>query len=1072
MPFPRGVAKAWCLSPDLAGIFSTLMGTVSVLFAQSTLDPLKLTLLPHDTNGWIHVHGRAFDSNSLVTVSASSNLVNWQTIAVLHAGSFDFFDPASATLGQRFYRFETDFLRATNDWKNQLSLPYDPFYLGISGPQQWTKFAILADDPTRVFYADSHRFTFHYDFATARLEPFLGMMPGEFDAVSQFNSNRAVILGTILVPGYPRTEYGIQFVSQDPLSRETIRDLFALVKSTIVPDPTYPDGPVQAFYIPTFEQLAVAQTNAGFFASHGIPVSAVDRWIGGDVCYSGGWALGTLKFFSATNVVAAYADGRLGPADILVTDGIPAELPYVSGLITLAAATANSHVAILAQSYGVPFAYLIDEVDRARVLEWTNREIAFQSGDFFNNGNCNVFIHPIEGPLEPRFRTNLFALRNGPAFEFAPKQIFGTYTAPVDNLLPSDIKFFGGKAANYGLLRRVIPANAEPAIAISFDLWNEFMEQTLLGGVTLRLEISNRLAGFTYPPNVGVVQAQLGAIRTLIRNGTQFTASQRDAITNALSVFDRRRNIRFRSSTNVEDAESFSGAGLYDSYSGCLADDQDDDNDGPSACDPTEEDERGVFRAIRRVYASFYNDNAFLERLRLGVDETKVGMAALVHHSTPDEFEMANGVATGRWQTQYSVFDGRIVSQPGAVSVANPDGSSLPETVDFDTRSNRAPSVTFRQGSSLLRLGDTVMTWTNDYLALANLLHQVARGYGAMFPNKPDIQLDIEFKKVAPGVLELKQVREIPTTTNRYVAPFVLNAPEVTFGNWHGFYDGIFLAHRLKSRWTLRHRNVRFTPSELEAGFYTDISIEYLNGTNVQTFEGPLTTFPNHAHTPVTNLWSSVGGIEDRWTLPATGFSMSLKTSFDREVEARAPFRTIPETLFYGLELDVHFSQPVFQISVFGEISHATNYSTRLYPFRMETSADLFRETTFDVSGQGTNIHIASSYWLPFQARGDDCRCPLLRIVESRIEGFTTTPLVLRGYWSQTFEDIHAHGYVQFLFEPRLEPGLSPQQLSELSAADIAQIYVNGNGEFNQPVLMIIGFDGSPRRFSDQDFGF
>ena len=104
--------------------------------------------------------------------------------------------------------------------------------------------------------------------------------------------------------------------------------------------------------------------------------------------------------------------------------------------------------------------------------------------------------------------------------------------------------------------------------------------------------------------------------------------------------------MRIRSSTNVEDSEEFSGAGLYDSYSGCLADEFDVDEIGPSLCDPNEPNERGVFRAIRRVFASFYNQNAFLERIRYSVNESEVGMALLAHHSFPDEIELANGVAT------------------------------------------------------------------------------------------------------------------------------------------------------------------------------------------------------------------------------------------------------------------------------------------------------------------------------------------------------------------------------------------------------------------------------------------
>src|SRR5262249_35643656 len=160
-------------------------------------------------------------------------------------------------------------------------------------------------------------------------------------------------------------------------------------------------------------------------------------------------------------------------------------------------------------------------------------------------------------------------------------------------------------------------------------------------------------------------------IRELIQHDTDFSAAQKQEIIAALNIFDPARNIRFRSSTNVEDSEQFTGAGLYDSYSGCLLDDLDNDNNGPSQCDPSETNERGVFRAIKRVYASFYNDNAVIERLRHGIDEETVGMAILVHHSTPDDFELANGVATIKAirGAGFDTTDGDLVTQKGAVSV-------------------------------------------------------------------------------------------------------------------------------------------------------------------------------------------------------------------------------------------------------------------------------------------------------------------------------------------------------------------------------------------------------------------
>lgn len=64
----------------------------------------------------------------------------------------------------------------------------------------WVKFAILLDEPWRVFYQDSTEFPFHYDFAAQRLAPFLGLDRPGFDAVSLRRENQRVVLGTLLYP--------------------------------------------------------------------------------------------------------------------------------------------------------------------------------------------------------------------------------------------------------------------------------------------------------------------------------------------------------------------------------------------------------------------------------------------------------------------------------------------------------------------------------------------------------------------------------------------------------------------------------------------------------------------------------------------------------------------------------------------------------------------------------------------------------------------------------------------------------------------------------------------------------
>ena len=68
-----------------------------------------------------------------------------------------------------------------------------------------------------------------------------------------------------------------------------------------------------------------------------------------------------------------------------------------------------------------------------------------------------------------------------------------------------------------------------------------------------------------------------------------------------------------RSSTNAEDGEEFNGAGLYDSKSGRPADDF---RPAGSCPHPTY---KPLSLALKKVWASTYNLNAFLARERFGI---------------------------------------------------------------------------------------------------------------------------------------------------------------------------------------------------------------------------------------------------------------------------------------------------------------------------------------------------------------------------------------------------------------------------------------------------------------------
>jgi hypothetical protein len=605
------------------------------------------------------------------------------------------------------------------------------------------------------------------------------------------------------------------------------------------------------------------------------------------------------------------------------------------------------------------------------------------------------------------------------------------------------------------LLRRAVPTNSPEALALSFDLWDAFLQQTLPGGQTLRTEIANRLAPYTnYPPNITALKTTLAGVRNLITSSSVFTPAQQQAITNVLRVFDPQRKIRFRSSTNVEDSEHFTGAGLYDSFSGCLLDDLDGDGAGPSRCDATENNERGVFRAIQRVYASFYNDNAFLERLRHGVDESKVGMGVLVHHSFPDEEELANGVATieFRYGTQFSSLTGDLITQLGAESVTNPDGTAVPEVVDT-FRVGTITGTDLRQRSSRVPLGAFVMNWDADYRNFVGLFKTVADAFHGFYPAKGRFLLDYEYKKDMNLGLVVKQVREIPNpaTTNR-TTTFLFNEPSQWVVGQRERGD-VFSNHRLKSLWALNAANIRLTSSNLARGIYPSGSVDYVENGQILNLSGPFSGWPGASNSPSgeSNYWTTGSGNARRtWILDTTittnvtGATPPIFTQNDFDASITVRYATAVPTVNGGS----------------GMFTTTTNEFAVLEPRRTPFPGDILVQRRMSMPGV---VDIQTSFYWPNEPpAAAGYTAPLSRFVETRITGLTSQPIVLTNYYSQTYRPGHHNFTEDFIFEPRLEPGLPPALLNELNAANIQFIHAHW-GEL-EPDINVLGLDQKLRK--------
>lgn len=926
------------------------------------------------------------------------------------------------------------------DWKNQITFPIDPFLTWPTGGNldqgPWVKFTVLMHDPTKVYFQDSTKYLFHGEFATQRLDPFVGMTIAQFDDASLHEEGQEAILGAVLFSPRPGSvpEYGVQLVRKDAYAPEMARVVLDLVKKSIVA----PAG-VKSFYFPTYEQSASASMNEGFFEASGFPVSSAERWLEGDACYSTGWALGRLRYVPPDQIDAAYAAGELKAEDILLTDSVPAEVPYVAGIVSLSPSTPNAHTAILATSFGIPFVYLSGAQQKQRAMELADQDVVLRAANEYESF-CKTTLFDVTGEISPADRDALLTLKKPPKLAVEVKKPLGAFSASTDALGPADSVYFGGKASNHGLLRDAIPNNTDAAIGLSFDLWDGFLDQAMPGGKPLRAEIDEKLAGYAYPPDLLALRVDLKAIRDRITVDTVFSSAQEQAVEAALAGFDPKRKIRFRSSTNMEDSAVFTGAGLYDSYSGCLADDTDADAAGPSLCDPTEESERGVYRAIRKVYASFYNDNAFLARLLYGVKEADVGMGMLVHHSYPDEDEMANGVATLA-RASSPTDDIKLVSQLGAASVTNPEGFALPEVVRLAKWSS-GTEVSLTEPSSLVPLGGHVMKWDDDYRDLATLLGLVADRFAQVNPGKPTFLLDYEFKKMKPGELVVKQMREVarPDTTPT-LTPFLVNDPR-ELCTFQGETGDVFGNHRLKARVSVATKSAWLTPATLGETLFTDATMSYASFGAVKALSGSPAAFPGAAHAldadTAKDLFTDGAGQASRTITIATSPIPALLPPSQGPIVALRDF---------GVALTADYAAPVPIISWDGTPGETLQDFALLKECPKggapPDGALLVQRTFTGPSG----VTVKTSFYWPPPPTGivAGYTAPLLQWVETTILGLTQSPLVLKGYFSQTYRPEHHNFAENFLFEPAFEEGIAPALVAELDAKGIRQIYVSGD---------------------------
>ncbi len=465
--------------------------------------------------------------------------------------------------------------------------------------------------------------------------------------------------------------------------------------------------------------------------------------------YALGVGYGRLRFVAAADWARVHEEGSLTRQDIVLLEEVPIDFDSrIAGAVTCVPQGPLSHVNLICLQESTPNAYIANAWEI--LSPFRDKLIRLEVGD----GSYSVREVGEE-------EAALFWERRRPAPQAiaAPDGDFRDMPAVAAIAGTYEPERFGGKG---GYLARFLPAipeaNRVPAFVIPFARLDDYLANNFWGDCSFAEAIWLMQQDEGFRTDSGVRKALLAEFQAQVQHGNVDANFVEEVSNRIREVFGSSSvMVRFRSSSNAEDALFFPGAGLYDSFSACVDDSYDEDGVGPSACDPAEPEERRVERALRHVWGSLWNFRAFEQRAWHGISEDAVRMGILVTPAFLDEG--ANGVALTGSPTDPRDRRYFVTAQLGGASVVRPEPGDVPETDVVAVAENGACTITRPQFSTLVPFGTFVMK-DAELIELAGVLRSLDASYVPPAPVPKELtRLDVEFKLTPNRRVLIKQVR-------------------------------------------------------------------------------------------------------------------------------------------------------------------------------------------------------------------------------------------------------------------------------------------------------------------------
>ncbi|HEY9284024.1 MAG TPA: PEP/pyruvate-binding domain-containing protein [Pyrinomonadaceae bacterium] len=516
-------------------------------------------------------------------------------------------------------------------------------------PLPHVMFVIDRRDGNKIYYVNSRRYRFHKEFVNGT---YLSLERGqEFFDNNYLKPNRRFILGTLAYQT-PVRRWTFEFWEGDLIPADQIKLAAELIK--------------QSF----FEPVAY-KPNSNRQDEASASIEGLERVLQADITREQEYqALNVARGVGRIHVITKLDEHvEIGYNEILVLDEVPLHLPPVAGIITSRPSTPLSHINLLAKSWNVPNAYVKNahEVFKQYDGWWVTFET--KPGEFTIKRADKSALD------EHQRRVRELRTLMTPRFDLSVRRL-----ASLREQRSTSVTAYGAKSANLGhVMNARLPGVVVPeGFTVPFFYYDQFVKEN-----GLEEPIYEMLEEHKFVHDPAYRRERLKGMRERIQAG-KFNAALRRLILARVHAQFRGKGLFVRSSTNTEDLPNFNGAGLYNTV-------------------PNVKEDDALVEAIKNVWSSIWNFEAYEARERAGIDHAKVYPAVLIQEGidadsagvliTADPFDRDNREAI-------------YISAKRGLGIKVVEGRRVAEQIIYSPRSQAVRVLTRSDEESLLKFDE------------------------------------------------------------------------------------------------------------------------------------------------------------------------------------------------------------------------------------------------------------------------------------------------------------------------------------------------------------------------------